>query len=120
MYQDPLCGAFQAMLRGDTNAGSDGPIYKHFLVWANDKLVSIGSYLMVNSEIACIFEMATLPEERQKGYGAIMLEKLVFDAMNEHNAKQIILHGTDMGQPLYSSFGFVKTCDIPVFGRMAS
>eukprot|EP01138_Halocafeteria_seosinensis_P016040 gb/GECG01016368.1/.p1 GENE.gb/GECG01016368.1/~~gb/GECG01016368.1/.p1 ORF type:complete len:295 (+),score=43.35 gb/GECG01016368.1/:1-885(+) len=110
----------EAIVRGDTNTGSQGPVYEHILVWANEKLVAIGSYLMVDPDVSCIFEMATLPDERRKGYGTIVLQKIVHDSMKKHGAKQVILHGTEMGQQLYTNFGFVKTCDIFVLGHMAS
>ena len=57
---------------------------------------------------AYIMKMYTAPEYRRQGIAYRTLDLLVKDA-REHGVSQIALEATEMGQPLYQKYGFVKT-----------
>ena len=59
---------------------------------------------------AYIMNMYTAPEYRRQGIAIHTLDLLVNDA-REQGVSQIALEATDMGQPLYEKYGFVKMED---------
>lgn len=59
---------------------------------------------------AYIMNMYTTPEYRRQGITFCTLDLLVKDA-REQGVSQIVLEATDMGQPLYEKYGFVKMED---------
>ncbi len=67
--------------------------------------VSSASYLL-DSDVFVIYNVATLPNFRGRGYARRMVETVI-----EHASKfgdvPIALYSTEMGRPLYESMGFV-------------
>jgi GNAT superfamily N-acetyltransferase len=59
--------------------------------------------------------VATSPTEQRKGYAEAVMRKAIELAQAESGLRRIILHATDMGQPLYQSMGFIAGCQIPLF-----
>ena len=57
---------------------------------------------------AYIMNMYTAPEYRRQGIAYRTLDLLVKD-VREQGVSQIALEATEMGQPLYEKYGFVKT-----------
>ena len=57
---------------------------------------------------AYIMNMYTAPEYRRQGIAYRTLDLLVKD-VREQGVSQIALEATEMGQPLYQKYGFVKT-----------
>ena len=55
---------------------------------------------------AYVMNMYTAPEYRRRGIARRTLELLVRDA-RERGIEEITLEATDMGRPLYESFGFI-------------
>lgn len=59
---------------------------------------------------AYIMNMYTAPEYRRQGIAYRTLDLLVKD-VREQGVSQIALEATEMGQPLYEKYGFVKVQD---------
>jgi len=65
------------------------------------------TYHNVTGKKAYIMNMYTRPEYRRKGIAFNMLDLLVADA-KRRGISAISLEATEMGQPLYVKYGFVK------------
>lgn len=68
------------------------------------------TYHNPTGEKAYIMNMYTAPEYRRQGIAFHTLDLLVKDAKAQ-GVSQIALEATDMGQPLYEKYGFVKMED---------
>eukprot|EP01138_Halocafeteria_seosinensis_P010160 gb/GECG01010376.1/.p1 GENE.gb/GECG01010376.1/~~gb/GECG01010376.1/.p1 ORF type:complete len:300 (+),score=32.80 gb/GECG01010376.1/:1-900(+) len=89
----------------------------HMLLRRGKKVVTGGSYQMVEEGAVCIYELTTSVDERRRGYGSLLLEKLVGDAINTGGAHDVIVHCTETSARFFYTKGFVKFCDIALFTR---
>lgn len=87
-----------------------------YLVYDNNTLMGAGgisfyqvmpTYHNPTGKKAYIMNMYTAPEYRRRGIALHTLDLLVKSA-KEQGVLQIALEATDMGQPLYERYGFVK------------
>ncbi len=90
-----------------------------YLVFDNDKFIGAGgvsfyqvmpTYHNPSGKKAYIMNMYTAPEYRRQGIAIHTLDLLIKDA-KEQGVLQIALEATQMGQPLYAKYGFVKMED---------
>lgn len=85
-----------------------------FMALQGEKVVSFGAMVIkkipgdANKPLYLegdILNMYTLPEERRKGYSAIILQELI-DEANRRGISKISLHTSKDGEKLYRKFGF--------------
>ncbi len=87
-----------------------------FMALSGEKVVSFGA--MVVKKIpgdaskpvyleGDILNMYTVPEERRKGYSAIILQELI-DEARRRGISKISLHTSKDGEKLYRKFGFIE------------
>lgn len=90
-----------------------------YLVYDNGIFIGAGgvsfyqvmpTYHNPSGKKAYIMNMYTAPEYRRQGIAFHTLNLLVEEA-KEQGVSQIALEATDMGQPLYEQYGFVKMKD---------
>ena len=90
-----------------------------YLVYNNGTFIGAGgvsfyqvmpTYHNPTGRKAYIMNMYTAPEYRRQGIAFHKLDLLVKDAW-EQGVSQIALEATEMGQPLYEKYGFVKMED---------
>ena len=90
-----------------------------YLVYDNGTFIGAGgvsfyqvmpTYHNPTGKKAYIMNMYTVPEYRRQGIALYTLDLLVKDAKMK-GITQISLEATDMGRPLYESYGFVKMSD---------
>lgn len=90
-----------------------------YLVYDNGTFIGAGgvsfyqvmpTYHNPSGKKAYIMNMYTAPEYRRRGIAFHTLDLLV-KAAKEQGVSQIALEATDMGQPLYEKYGFVKMED---------
>lgn len=90
-----------------------------YLVYDNGIFIGAGgvsfyqimpTYHNPSGKKAYIMNMYTAPEYRRQGIAFHTLDLLVKDAKRQ-GVSQIMLEATDMGQPLYEKYGFVKMKD---------
>ncbi len=102
---------YQEALKNDTHTA--------YLVFDDEKFVGAGgiSYFRVmptyhnpTGKKAYIMNMYTKPEYRRNGMAFKTLDLLVADAKDK-GISAISLEATEMGQPLYAKYGFVKMND---------
>lgn len=90
-----------------------------YLVYDNETFIGAGgvsfyqvmpTYHNPTGKKAYIMNMYTAPEYRRQGIAFHTLDLLMNDAKKQ-GVLQIALEATDMGQPLYERYGFVKMED---------
>ena len=90
-----------------------------YLVYNNGTFIGAGgvsfyqvmpTYHNPTGKKAYIMNMYTVPEYRRQGIAFHTLDLLIKDAW-EQGVSQIALEATEMGQPLYEKYGFVKMED---------
>lgn len=62
--------------------------------------------------------VATLPREHAKGYAEAVMRQVIGQAQAEMGTRRVVLHASDMGQPLYRSMGFFSGCQVPLLSPM--
>lgn len=76
-----------------------------FLLYEDGKAVAGGSASFVEG-ISYIGWMATRPEYRGRGYAETLLRHMDVFMRRRYGVKEIVLHATEMGQPIYERMGF--------------
>lgn len=73
-----------------------------------------GASLMIDSGVAGIYQVATIPETRGKGYGTAITLAPLLDAL-ELGMKIGVLHSSEMGYNLYKRMGFKDIATCPIY-----
>jgi len=81
-----------------------------YLCMVNNKPVAI-SLLYLGAGVAGIYCVATIPEVRRQGIGALMTQLPLREVQNQ-GYKVGILHSSEMGVGVYCSLGFQEYCEI--------
>lgn len=81
-----------------------------YLGWWNDQPVAT-SLVVLAAGVAGIYNVATIPEARRQGIGAVMTGVPLRDARGR-KYKVGILHASEMGVSVYRSLGFQEHCKI--------
>jgi ribosomal protein S18 acetylase RimI-like enzyme len=58
--------------------------------------------------------VATVPDEHGRGYAEAVMREAIRQGQSGMGNRRIVLHASDMGQPLYRSMGFGAGCQIPL------
>lgn len=83
----------------------DGPHARCFLATDGaDRMVGVGSGIDYGS-FGVVGNMVVVPEHRRRGIGASLLEA-VLAFLDERGSTRLELSATDLGRPLYASYGF--------------
>ena len=69
------------------------------------------SIIHYSQGVGGLYWIITSEEARRKGYGTAMTFETMYEA-KDYGYEIIILHATEMGFPVYSKIGFVKTCEV--------
>ena len=72
----------------------------------NGKIIAIGS-IIIHENVAWLSHIITLVNFREKGFGTIMMKKLI-EIAKENNCSTIYLIATDLGKRLYERLGFME------------
>ncbi len=92
--------------------GSNLP-WQRFVGYIKENPVAV-SILFEGTEVAGIFNVATIPKIRRTGLGTIMTNILLLKA-RKIGYKVSVLKATPMGEKLYQSLGFKECCKIGAF-----
>jgi len=97
---------------------SESTLYKHsdlklFIGLINDKVVCIGSAMYTENSVG-IYDIATVPEQRNKGLGSAMFHYILADIKRSYDGL-CVLQASEAGANIYSRAGFQPVCNIAVF-----
>lgn len=95
-----------------TAAKPDAPI-RNYALWENGEMVAT-STLVFRESVAGIYNVATLPQARHKGFGAAVTAQALRDG-RELGATFAVLQSTDAGIPVYRKLGFDERCPVDLF-----
>lgn len=101
--------AWTALFR---KAGLNGPFY-HVIGERNGKVVTTGS-ILCSEQGAYIYNIATVEEERKKGYASQISYELLQIAKN-HHLKYAALVSSPLATHLYEKLGFEHICDYNIY-----
>lgn len=76
----------------------------HLIGYAGDEPVAVAS-VFDSGDVAGVYNIATLPDHRGKGYGAAVTWAAI-DRARERGRRHAILQSTEMGYPVYGRMGF--------------
>ena len=88
---------------------------ENYVVYQQGKPVGTGTFLH-NGEIGGIFNMSTLPEERNKGCATSLMHFIMQRAF-KLNLKQLVLLSTPEAEKLYEKIGFETVLRIEPFAK---
>jgi ribosomal protein S18 acetylase RimI-like enzyme len=93
-------------------ANPTGPI-RNYALWCDGEMVAT-STLAFCDDVAGIYNVATLPHVRRKGFGAAVTAHAVREG-RELGAATAVLQSTDAGLGVYRKLGFVERCPVDLF-----
>jgi ribosomal protein S18 acetylase RimI-like enzyme len=89
---------------------SNGMPWHHYIGWLHNKPVAIAS-LLFHAGVAGIFGVATIPEARRQGVGAVMTLHVLHEA-RRHGFRVAVLSPTQMSIAMYRRIGFQEYCKL--------
>jgi GNAT superfamily N-acetyltransferase len=90
-----------------------GDDFRHYIGYLDDKPVATSS-MFYSDGVAGLYNVATLPETRGKGVGAVMSYAPFKDAL-ERGYRFGILQSSRMGYNVYRRLGFEEICKLVVY-----
>jgi len=71
----------------------------------------------MKSNIAGLYFIATLPENRGNGFASSLVSDLIKQCLNR-GAHKIVLHASEAGEKMYRSMGFKYTSPISTYWKV--
>lgn len=93
--------------------GLDSGPFSHFICLMDDMPVACAS-IYISGKTAGLYNVGTLPEARGKGAGRAISIHSVLRA-TQSGCDTMVLHATEMGEPIYKRLGFRKYCEIKAY-----
>jgi len=87
----------------------------YFLAYYRDSPVSSAAIYIDPNNVAGLYFVATLPEFRRKGFASQLLLHVIRFIQGK-GCQRVVLHASEMGEPLYQKLGFEKFCEYRVYG----
>jgi GNAT superfamily N-acetyltransferase len=87
--------------------------WTHYVAFLDDQPAATTS-LLLDGELAGIYNVATLAQARGKGIGAAVTRAAMLYARN-HGATQAALQSSDLGYSVYRGLGFVEYCNLRLY-----
>jgi ribosomal protein S18 acetylase RimI-like enzyme len=104
------------LLRMESHIGCDHPDFFRYVGFLHGQPVAT-SMAFLNSGVAGIYYVATIPEARRRGIGAMMTLLPLLEA-KRRGYRAGILHATPMGYPVYRKIGFKDCCEYEIYLRL--
>ena len=79
-----------------------------------DGTVAATGMLALQDGVAGIYYIATIPEQRRKGYATAMMNALLSRAQ-DHGYKYALLQASEMGKNIYRKLGFKDVCTFNIY-----
>ena len=92
-------------------------VFNHFQAYVgyvDDEPVSTTALVLGGGAVG-VYNVATLPQYRCKGYGETVMRHALHDARREHGVEQAILQSTPAGYKLYERMGFRSVTRVGVY-----
>jgi GNAT superfamily N-acetyltransferase len=93
---------------------------REFTCWVayrGDKAIATAATVVSNGVIG-IYNVATMPEERGRGYGEAITRYAVEQASRQSGLSRVILQSTAQGERLYRRLGFREVSNVVVFNSL--
>jgi GNAT superfamily N-acetyltransferase len=79
--------------------------YRGFVAMVKGRPVSIVA-IVASTDSLGIYSLATMPEDRHRGYGEALLRAAIASEQNRTGIQQLVLQSTEAGYSLYRRLGF--------------
>ncbi len=89
--------------------------FRHFIAQENGKTMA-SSTIHLSHRVATIYNIATLPEARRKGYGKAITAKTML-AAKERNLAYCFLDSSKIGYNMYHGLGFRQFSECKIYGH---
>lgn len=112
-YEMP--GFITAFFREAMNHAGLGPAFpfRHFTCLVNETPVACAT-VFIHGKTAGLYNVGTVPGARGKGAGTAVSTHAISEAMHS-GCRTMVLHATEMGEPVYKSLGFEKYCELKAY-----
>jgi ribosomal protein S18 acetylase RimI-like enzyme len=71
--------------------------------------------IVMGADAVGVYNVATVPEQRRRGYGEALMRHAVEEAQRKHGVEQVILQSTPAGYKLYERMGFRTVTRVAVY-----
>jgi len=85
--------------------------HKWIGIFQGKTVSTVSVWMNKENRIAAIHTMATIVDERRKGFGKAILGRAI-DFLRDERILHVVLQAESPGVPLYESFGFVQKGNI--------
>ncbi|MBN2167839.1 MAG: GNAT family N-acetyltransferase [Actinobacteria bacterium] len=87
--------------------------FRHFTCLINETPVACAT-IFIHENTAGLYNVGTVPQARGKGAGAAISAHSISEAIDS-GCRAMVLHATEMGEPIYKRLGFKKFCEIKAY-----